>query len=205
MNNIIYPNVLLGDNVVIEDYVILGHPPKGRKPGELKLIIGDNAIIRSHSVIYSGNTIGHNFQTGHHVTIREDNKIGDNVSVGTGTCIEHHTIIENDVRLHSQVFLPEFSILRKASWIGPNVVFTNAKYPKSNDVKENLFGAIVGENAKIGANVTILPDVKIGKYALIGAGSVVTHDVLDDSVVVGNPAHKINKLSNIDNYNQGRI
>jgi acetyltransferase-like isoleucine patch superfamily enzyme len=191
----IYPNVTLGKNVVIEDFCILGVPPKGSREGELETIIGDNSIIRSHTVIYAGNTIGENFQTGNKANIRELNTIGDNVSIGTLSVVEHHVTIEDHVRIHTQVFIPEFSILKSKSWIGPNVVFTNAKFPQAPDVKENLKGPTICEAAKIGANSTLLPGITIGKNALIGAGSVVTKDIEADSLAMGNPAVVTRKLS----------
>ena len=86
-----YKNVFLGPGFKVEDFVIIGKPPVGEKNGSLKTIIGMNAVIRSHTVIYSGNNIGDNFQTGHHVMIRENNVIGDNVSIGTSSTIEFWT------------------------------------------------------------------------------------------------------------------
>ncbi len=202
MNNIaetakILKNVKLGKNVAIGEYVIIGVPPRGKKEGELKTIIGDNALIRSHTVIYAGNIIGNNFQTGHHVNIREENMIGDNVSIGTKTVIEFKTRIEDNVRIHSQAFIPEYCVLKEGCWIGPNVVLTNANYPKSLKSKEFLEGVVVGKNAKIGANSTMLPGVKIGDNSLVGAGSVVTRDVHDDKVVVGNPAKVIGNVKDL--------
>ncbi|MTI59287.1 MAG: transferase [Firmicutes bacterium] len=196
----IFSNVEIEENVYIEDYVIIGVPPKGKKDGELETIIGDNAIIRSHTVIYAGNKIGDDFQTGHHVTIREENYIGNNVSIGTSSCIEHHITIEDDVRLHSQTFIPEYSRLEKGCWIGPNVVLTNAKYPKSKNVMNNLKGSIIKEKAKIGANTTILPGKTIGKNALIGAGTVVTKDVPNRKIVAGNPGKIIGSIDDISEY-----
>jgi acetyltransferase-like isoleucine patch superfamily enzyme len=196
----VYPNVRLGKNVFIEDYVIIGKPPVGKGEGELETLIGDNAVIRSHTVIYAGNNIGANFQTGHQVTIRECNTIGNNVSIGTGSCIEHHIQIEDEVRLHSQVFVPEFSILEKGCWIGPNVVITNAKYPRSKNVKEYLKGAVIKKNAKIGANSTLLPGITVGENALIGAGSAVVRDVPNGKVIAGNPGRIIKDISEIDDY-----
>jgi acetyltransferase-like isoleucine patch superfamily enzyme len=185
---IIYPNVKLGKGCVIEDFVIIGAPPRGSNPGELKTIIGDNAVIRSHTVIYAGNRIGANFQTGNKTNIRELNEIGNDVSIGTLSVIEHHVTIGDGVRIHSQVFIPEFSILENECWIGPQVVFTNARYPKSPNAKNELKGVVIREKAKIGANVTILPGIIIGKNSLIGAGSVVTKDIKSHSIYVGNPA-----------------
>jgi len=193
----ILKNVVLGKNVTVQDYVIVGIPPRDKKEGELKTIIGDNALIRSHTVIYAGNKIGKNFQTGHHVNIREENVIGDNVSIGTKTVIEFKTKIEENVRIHSQAFIPEYCELKKGCWIGPNVVLTNAKYPRSIKSKDFLEGVIVGKNAKIGANSTILPGVKIGDNALVGAGSVVIEDVPPGKVVVGNPARIIGDVKNL--------
>ena len=197
MNYKLYENVEIGDGAIIEDYVIIGAPPRGKKAGELKTIIGKNAIIRSHSVIYAGNIIGDNFQTGNGVNIREENNIGNNVSIGTHSIIEHHINIEDEVRIHSNVFIPEYSVLKKKCWIGPNAVFTNAFHPLCPKVKECLKGPIIEENAKIGANSTLLPDIKIGKWALIGAGSVVTKSCDAFGVYVGNPAKKIMEIKDL--------
>ena len=93
----IYKNVKIGKNCEIGDFVIIGVPSKGKKNGELKTVIGDNAVIRSHTVIYAGNVIGDNFQTGHHVMIREENNVGNNVSIGTDTVLEHLVNIDNGV------------------------------------------------------------------------------------------------------------
>lgn len=189
---IIHPNVVLGEDVVVEDFCIIGLPFKGMK--NTQTIIGSGSIIRAGTYIYSGNQIGKNFQTGNKATIRELNEIGENVSIGTHSVIEHHTIIGNNVRIHSQVFVPEYSTLENNCWIGPNVVLTNARYPKHGSVKDELKGPLIGNNAKIGANATILPGVTIGKNSLIGAGCVVTKHVAPDNIVVGNPAKPLRKI-----------
>ena len=193
MESRIFKGVMLGEGTVVEDFCVIGTPPRGRTEGELPTVIGANSMIRSHTVIYGGNRIGDNFQTGHKTNIREENEIGNNVSVGTLSVIEHHVKIGNNVRIHTQAFIPEFTLLEDEVWIGPNVVITNAKYPLSPGVKETLEGPTIMKGAKIGANATILPGITIGKCALVGAGSVVTKDVPDGAVVVGNPA-KIIKL-----------
>jgi acetyltransferase-like isoleucine patch superfamily enzyme len=194
---IIHAGVSLGVNTVVEEFCIIGSPPRGHRAGELETVIGDGSHVRSHSVIYAGNRIGRNFQTGNKVNIRELNTIGDDVSVGTLSVIEHHVDIGNHVRIHSQVFVPEYSILDEDCWIGPNVVLTNARYPASLDAKKNLKGPIIRRRAKIGANVTILPGVVVGENALVGAGSVVVRDVPPGAVVVGNPAKIIKQISDL--------
>lgn len=194
---IIHPGVKLGKGCVIEDFVIIGVPPKGSAPGELETVIGDNAVIRSHTVIYAGNKIGNNFQTGNKANIRELNEIGNDVSIGTLSVIEHHVKIGHGVRIHSQTFIPECCILEERCWIGPNVVLTNAKYPKSPNAKAELAGVHIMKNAKIGANVTVLPGITIGENALVGAGSVVANNVPSEVVLVGNPAKFVKSIRDL--------
>src|SRR6266542_4680775 len=189
--------VVLGQDVVVEDFCIVGTPPRGVREGELPTTIGAGAVIRSHTVIYAGNVIGRNFQTGNKVNIRESNVIGNNVSVGTLSVIEHHVEIADNVRIHTQAFIPEFSVLEEGCWLGPNVVMTNAKYPLSPGVKDSLKGPVIRKGAKIGANATLLPGVVIGENALVGAGSVVVRDVAAGTVVAGNPARFIRDISEL--------
>jgi acetyltransferase-like isoleucine patch superfamily enzyme len=203
-NAIVYKGVELGEGSIVEDYCIVGTPPRGVREGDLPTIIGAGAVIRSHAVIYAGNTIGRNFQTGNKVNIRESNRIGDNVSIGTLSVIEHHVEIADNVRIHTQVFIPEFSVLEEGCWIGPNVVFTNAKYPLSPGVKHQLVGPVVKRGAIIGANATLLPGVVIGEHALVGAGAVVVEDVPPGAVVVGNPARVIRHISELPYAHAGR-
>ena len=196
----IYDNVQLGDESTIGAFVIIGEPARGFRPGEVDTVIGSGAVIRSHTVIYAGNKIGDRFQTGHGVMVREDNEIGDNVSIGTQSIVEHHVFIGDGVRIHSQVFVPEYSRLEAGCWLGPNVVLTNARYPRSPDVKDQLVGPTIQAGAKIGANTTLLPGVVIGRNALVGAGSVVVKDVPDGAVVAGNPARFIKWMKDLGVY-----
>ena len=182
---IIYPDVALGVNVHIEDYCIVGASFASWQ-GE-KTVIGDNAVIRSHTVIYAGNQIGNDFQTGNKANIRELNVIGNNVSIGTLSVVEHHITISDGVRIHTQAFIPEYSRLEENCWIGPNVVLTNAKFPKHPNAKSELAGVRICSNAKIGANSTLLPGIVIGQNTLVGAGSLVTKSLEPNLITAGNP------------------
>jgi len=197
-NKIINPNVKLGQNTKVGAFCYLGKEPKNIENSNLSTIIGDDSQIRSHTIIYAGNKIGKNFQTGHQVFIREYNEIGDDVSIGTKSIIEHHVKIGNNVRIHSNAFIPEFSILEDNCWVGPNVVFTNAFHPLCPKVKDCLEGPKIKKNAKIGANSTLLPGITIGENALVGAGAVVTKDVASNTVVAGNPAKPIKKVDELN-------
>ncbi|MGV3719543.1 MAG: acyltransferase [Actinomycetota bacterium] len=194
---IVYPNVRWGSGCRVGPFVIVGEPCANGEPGELATEIGDGANLRSHTVIYCGNRIGAGFNSGHGVLVRECNQIGHSVSIGSGSVLEHHVTVGDRVRLHSNTFVPEYSVLEDDCWIGPNVVFTNAKYPRSPRVKDELAGPHIGRGAKIGANATLLPGVRIGAGALVGAGSVVTKDVPAGAVVAGNPARVIKQIDSL--------
>ncbi len=193
----IYDNVTIGEGSIIYGPAVLGQPPRGKSEGELTLVIGKNAMIRPFTTIYAGSQIGDNFQCGQGASIREDNKIGNNVSVGTHAVLEYENLIGDNTRIHTGCFL-EMVTLGRYVFLGPHVVFTDDPHPMGCPKwKECGGGAIVGDMARIGANCTLLPAVKIGKEALIGAGSVVTKDVPDKMVAAGNPAKVIKSVDEL--------
>lgn len=153
-------------------------------------------LIRSGTVIYKNNKIGKRFVTGHNAVIREKNIIGDDVVVGVNSYLGPGNIIGNQVKIHTNCFL-EGVTLRDKVIIGPHVVFVNDPYPPCRICVETIGGAYVGSNTVIGSNVTILPGIKIGKNVLVGAGSVVTKDIPNSVVVVGNPARVLKKRSEL--------
>ena len=188
-------SVVLGANPTIGEYVVLGACPPGKALG--KLIIGDSAIIRSHSVIYAANNIGDNFQTGHGVLIREDNVIGDDVSIGSHTVIEGKNRIGDGVRIHSNCFIPEFVVIEDKVWIGPCVTILNILHPPCPRFEDCAKSVHIKKNAKIGGNVTIGPRVTIGRNSLIGMGSVVTTDIPDNVLAFGNPARVVKPITEL--------
>jgi acetyltransferase-like isoleucine patch superfamily enzyme len=118
--------------------------------------------------------------------IREKTTIGDHVSIGTGAIIEGYSKIGDHCNLQSLVYIPTNTILGSHVFIGPNTVCTNDKYPPHGG--KNLIGPVIDDYAAIGANVTLLPGVKIGAGSLIAAGSVVTKDIPPKKLAIGNPA-----------------
>lgn len=135
--------------------------------------IGSGTKVWQYSVILSGAVIGHNCNICAHTLIEGDVKIGNNVTIKSGVYLWDGTRIGDNV------------------FIGPNATFTNDPYPRSKVYPDRFYGVIVNEWASIGANATILPGVVVGVGAMVGAGSVVTSDVPDHAVVVGNPAKVI--------------
>lgn len=192
----IAPNVVLGENVTIDPAATVGHPPRGKAAGELPTYIGDGAVIRANAVIYAGVTIGRAFQCGHGAMIRENNVIGDNCSVGTNAVLEPGNRIGDGTRIHSGCFLENVT-LGSGVFVGPNVVFTDDPHPPCVECTSIVGGATVEDGAAIGANTTLLPAVRVGRGALIGAGSVVTKDVDAGMVYAGNPAHAFKPVADI--------
>jgi len=197
MENKIFDNVVIGEGTIIMEPCIIGQPPRGKKPGELPLVIGNNCIIRPFTTIYAGNVIGDNVQTGQCVSIRENNKIGNGTSIGTNSVLEFDNVIGSNSRIHTGCFL-EMTTIGNDVFLGPHVVFTDDPHPMNCPrYTECLGGATVEDLAKIGANSTLLPGVVVGRHSLVGAGSVVTKDVPPEAVVAGNPAKIINNINEL--------
>lgn len=191
----IYPNVRLGKNVLIEDFSVIGYPPKGAAPGELETVIGDNTVIRSHTVIYAGTKIGAGCHIGHGTLIREHTEIGNKSSLGGHCYIEHHCKLGDNVRIQGKTGLAEYTICEDNVWIGPCVITTNTLHPTCTRAKECLHGPILREGCIIAAQVSIAPDVEIGRNAFVGLGAVVMRSVPDGAAVLGNPARKVGERS----------
>ncbi len=183
-----YGENCLGNNPQIFDPVILGFPSRDhlRKQKFPGVKIGDDAVIRSGSIIYSEVTIGNRFQCGHNVLIREKTIIGNNTSVGTASVIEGYTTIGSNVSIQSMVFVPTNTEVGNGVFIGPAAVLTNDRYPPTG--KPELKGPILEEGSVVGARAVILPMVRIGKGAAVAAGAVVTRDVPSGKMAIGTPA-----------------
>jgi len=114
-------------------------------------------------------------------------KIGKNCKIEAYVYIEGGVVIGNNCKIKPFVFIPTGVTIEDDVFIGPNVTFTNDKYPRARG-EWKLLQTRVKKGASIGANCAILPGLTIGEHALVGAGSVVTKDVPDHAVVSGSPA-----------------
>ena len=112
---------------------------------------------------------------------------------GTGSVIEDRCKVGDRTSIQTGVYIPTNTIIGSDVFIGPRACFTNDKHMGRGEI--NLIGARVGDHARIGANSTILPGVKIGRDSVIGAGAVVTKDVPDFAIVAGVPARQIGETS----------
>ena len=121
-------------------------------------------------------------------------KIGDNCNICANVLIENEVTVGNDVTVKSGVQLWDGITVEDDVFIGPNATFTNDLFPRSKNLDWKLSKTIIKKGASIGANATILCGVTIGEKAMIGAGSVVTKDVPEGELWVGNPAHFVRKI-----------
>jgi UDP-2-acetamido-3-amino-2,3-dideoxy-glucuronate N-acetyltransferase len=155
----------------------------------METYIDKTSIIDNDVIIGSGTKIWHfcHVMRGAHIGI--GCKLGQNVFVGEDVRIGNFVSIQNNVSAYKGVCIEDNVFL------GPSCVFTNVTNPRSFvDKKHQMKNTIVRFGATIGANATILCGIEIGKYALVGAGSVVTKNVPDYWIVAGNPAKKIGEV-----------
>ncbi len=142
-----------------------------------------SSIIDPNVRIGDGTKIWHFCHISQDAVIGSNCILGQNVYVGPGVLIGSGVKIQNNVSIYAGV------TIQKNVFIGPSVVFTNIKIPRSEVIrKENLIPTLVCQGASIGANATIVCGITIHPYAMIGAGAVVTHSVAPLTLVVGNPA-----------------
>jgi UDP-2-acetamido-3-amino-2,3-dideoxy-glucuronate N-acetyltransferase len=150
----------------------------------------ETAVIDEGSVIGKGTHIWHFSHVMKGCTIGEDCNIGQNVVISPGVVLGNKVKVQNNVSLYTGV------ICNDEVFIGPSVVFTNVINPRSAVSRKNEYQqTLVKKGATIGANATIICGHTIGDYAFIGAGAVVTKDVLPYALVVGNPARQTGWMS----------
>lgn len=179
-------SIILEEPIAADEGATLGYPT-GRHIADRTLRIGSGANIRSGTVVYEGATIGRSLQTGHNVVIREETVIGDNVGIWSNSVIDYGCRIGNNVKIHSNVYVAQFTTIEDDAFLAPGVTIANDMRPLCAECTR-AGGPTIKRGARVGVNVTILPGVVVGEYALIGAGSVVTKDVPPHAVVYGNPA-----------------
>jgi acetyltransferase-like isoleucine patch superfamily enzyme len=128
-----------------------------------------------------------------YVVVLPKAKIGENCNICAHCFIENDVVVGNNVTVKCGVYLWDGIVVEDNVQIGPNVTFTNDKYPRAKQ-KFDLQRTIIKKNASIGAASVILGGITIGENALIGAGSVVTKDVPANELWFGNPARFIRKI-----------
>lgn len=141
------------------------------------------------------NSIGQGTRVWQYVVILPQAQIGAECNICSHCLIENDVVVGDRVTVKSGVQLWDGLRIADDVFIGPNVTFSNDRFPRSKQYPESFPQTLVKRGASIGANATILPGITIGEHAMIGAGSVVTKDVPDHALVLGNPARVVRFLN----------
>ena len=151
-----------------------------------------NYFVHESSYVDDGAIIGKNTKIWHFSHIMPGANIGDNCSIGQNVNIGSKAFIGNNVKIQNNISIYDDVIIEDDVFCGPSCVFTNVINPRSFIIRKDEYKkTVVRKGASIGANATIVCGHEIGKYAFIGAGSVVTKDVKPYTLMVGNPAKQI--------------
>jgi len=153
-------------------------------------MISQNAFIHSHAIVEMGATVGAGTRVWAWAHVLPGAVIGDDCNICDHCFIENDVTIGDRVTIKCGIYLWDGARIGNDVHLGPNVVFTNDLYPRSKQAFE-VGITIVQDGASIGANSTLLPGITVGKYALVGAGSVVTRNVPAFALVRGNPARRV--------------
>jgi UDP-2-acetamido-3-amino-2,3-dideoxy-glucuronate N-acetyltransferase len=148
------------------------------------------------AIIDDGASIGRNTRIWHWVHISGGAKIGDKCSLGQNVFVGNKVLIGNNVKIQNNVSVYDNITIEDDVFCGPSMVFTNVINPRSAvNRRDEYKDTLVKKGATLGANCTVICGVAIGKYAFVGAGAVVTKDVPDYALVVGNPTKQIGWMS----------
>ena len=149
-------------------------------------------FVHPSACLDDGCEIGAGTKIWHFCHIMQDSQIGRNCTIGQNVMVASGVRIGNNVKIQNNVSVYTGVILENDVFCGPSVVFTNVLTPRSHvSRKDEYQTTIVERGAALGANSTILCGRRIGRYAMIGAGAVVTRDIPDFAIVQGNPARTV--------------
>ena len=148
------------------------------------------------AIVDPGCMIGKGTRIWHFSHIMKDCIIGENCNIGQNVVISPEVVLGKNVKIQNNVSIYSGVICEDDVFLGPSMVFTNIVNPRSAVVRKGQYSkTLVKKGASIGANATIVCGHNIGEYAFIGAGAVVTKEVPDYALVIGNPARQVGWMS----------
>jgi len=197
----IHPNTRIGDRVRIDDYAVLGKPPRSASISILKIAseyspleIGNDAFIGAHSIIYLGAKLADKVFVADLASIREEVFLEEGVIVGRGVSIENRCRVGEYTKIETEVYVTAYTIIEERCFIAPMVCMSNDNYlGRTEERFKHMKGPHIKRGARIGSNAVLLPGVIIGEEAVVGAGSVVTKDIPPYETWVGVPARFLRK------------
>jgi UDP-2-acetamido-3-amino-2,3-dideoxy-glucuronate N-acetyltransferase len=159
-------------------------------------MINKEFFAHESSYIDEGCVIGKGTKIWHFTHVMQDCIIGENCNLGQNVVVSPKVVLGNNVKVQNNVSIYTGVMCENNVFLGPSMVFTNIVNPRSAIARRDQYlKTLVKEGATIGANATIICGHTIGRYSFIGAGAVVTHDVPDHSLTIGNPARHVGWMS----------
>ena len=149
--------------------------------------MNDGVFIHAQAIVESG-SIGERTRIWAFAHVLKGAVIGRNCNICDFVFVENDVIIGNDVTVKSGVYIWDGLRIEDKAFVGPAVIFTNDHSPRSKAYQQQIPRTFIREGASLGAGAVILPGLSIGRYAMVGAGAVVTKDVKEHELVYGNPA-----------------
>jgi acetyltransferase-like isoleucine patch superfamily enzyme len=198
---IVYPGTVLGEGVTVLEHAVVGKQPvlsprsTARREPLPPAELGDGTVVSTGAIVFAGSRIGARVILGDQSCVRERVTIGDDVVLGRGSLVENDTTIGAMSRIQAHAYITAYSTLEDHVFVAPCVVTTNDDFMGRTDRRlELVAGPTIKRGARVGGGAMLCPGVVIGEEAFVGAGAVVTKDVPDRAVVVGNPARMLREV-----------
>ena len=193
---VIHGGTILGEEARIEEHSVVGKPEFGYAVGRLypgaggETVINAGAVIRSGAVLYAEVHIGVNTVVGHHTLLRTGVRVGTDTQLGHHLTVERATQIGRDVRCSPGSHITSSTLVADGVVLGAGIRTINDKTLTWRDPHHpsRLVAPRFDTGAKVGTGTTVLAGVTIGEQALVGAGSLVTHDIPPRALAYGHPA-----------------
>ena len=157
----------------------------------------DQGFIHPQAIVEPGAVIGEGTRIWAYSHVLPGARIGRDCNICDHTFVENDVVIGNSVTIKCGVYVWDGIELQDLVFVGPNVSFTNDKFPRSKQYPDPFVRTLVCRGASLGAGAVILPGLRIGEHAMVGAGAVVTRDVPPNAIVVGNPARMVGYVETV--------
>jgi UDP-3-O-[3-hydroxymyristoyl] glucosamine N-acyltransferase len=192
----------IGARVRIDDHAVIGKLPMRAANSattgaqvDVPAVVGDDCLIGTGSVIYSGATLERRVLVADLATIREQVEVGEGTIVGRGVAIENACKIGRFCKLETNAYVTAFSTLEDRVFLAPGAVTTNDNFVGRTEERFKHFkGVTVKRGGRVGANATILPGVIIAEDTLVAAAALVTHDTAPRRIVAGVPGRDFREV-----------
>ncbi len=169
---------------------IIDLSPAESKPAKLPYFVHESAYVDE------GAEVGEGTKIWHFTHVMKGAKIGKRCILGQNVNVDGGTVMGNNVKIQNNVSVYTGTVIEDDVFLGPSCVLTNVTNPRSQVIRHSLYEkTLLRRGCSIGANATVVCGVTIGRYAFVGAGSVVTKDIPDYALVVGNPARQVGWMS----------